>query len=208
VIFDLGGVVFPSPIEQFDVYNDDRGLPPGYVRELIRVSSESGAWAAHERGELAMSDFLLALEAEAVAAGHAIDAAELMGALADGTGARSDMLEAIATIRETGLRTAALTNNWRAEPGEGIDAAFARDNLFDVVVESAVEGMRKPDPRIYELVLERLGLRAEACVYLDDLGVNLKPARAMGMTTIKVVDSTSALRELGQVLGFGLAAPT
>jgi putative hydrolase of the HAD superfamily len=204
VIFDLGGVVFPSPLDQFDAYNTGAGLPPGFVRGLIRASAESGAWAAHERGELAMDAFLAALEAEARAAGHPIDATALMAAVASGFGPRPEMLDAIRAIRARGLRTAALTNNWRAEPGEGIDAALERAHLFDVVVESAVEGVRKPEPAIYELALARLGVPPAACVFLDDLGINLKPARAMGMTTIKVGDPLAALRELEGVLGFPL----
>lgn len=206
VIFDLGGVVFPSPFEQFDVYNADAGLPDGFVRNLIRASSETGAWAAHERGELTMDAFLAALEEEAAAAGHRIDATRLMQTVATGSGVRPEMLAAIRAIRARGLKTAALTNNWRAEPGEGIDAALARDELFDVVVESAVEGVRKPEPAIYDLVLARLAEPAERCIFLDDLGVNLKPARAMGMATIKVVDPAGALAELETLLGFPLGA--
>jgi putative hydrolase of the HAD superfamily len=205
VIFDLGGVIFPSPLDHFDVYNDERGLPPGFVRALIRTSSETGAWAAHERGELPMAAFLEALDAEALAAGQTLGAAGLMAALAGGFGPRAEMLEAIARLRAQGLRTAALTNNWRTDPGTGIEAAFERDHLFDVVVESAVEGLRKPDPRIYEMTLDRIGLSAPECVYLDDLGINLKPARAMGMTTIKVVEPQAALAELEALVGFPLA---
>jgi putative hydrolase of the HAD superfamily len=205
VIFDLGGVVFPSPIDQFDTYNDRLGLPAGFVRDLIRVSSETGAWAAHERGELAMDEFVRALEAEAEAAGAVIDALELMAALSEGFGPRPEMVDAIRAVRAAGLATAALTNNWRAEPDRSIDAAMDRGALFDLVIESAVEGVRKPEPRIYELVLERLGATGPECVFLDDLGVNLKPARAMGMTTIKVGDPKAALAELERVLGFALS---
>jgi putative hydrolase of the HAD superfamily len=104
------------------------------------------------------------------------------------------------------LATAALTNNWVGADGQRTVGTSAGTLAFDVVVESAVEGLRKPDPRIYELVLERLGgVAPAATVFLDDLGINLKPARAMGMTTIKVVDPDDALRELGQHLGLDLA---
>jgi putative hydrolase of the HAD superfamily len=206
VIFDLGGVVFPSPLAVFDGYNDDVGLPAGFVRELIRVSAEAGAWAALERGELSIGELVVALEKEADSAGHAIDAAVLMQSFASGRGAVPEMIDAIRAIRARGLRTAALTNNWRSEPGDGVDRALERDELFDVVVESSVEGVRKPEPAIYELVLERLGEPASACVFLDDLGMNLKPARAMGMTTIKVTEPTDALAELERTLGFALRA--
>jgi len=113
------------------------------------------------------------------------------------------MAVAIRRIRDAKLRTAALTNNWPRPD----DAPFPSngDGLgFDVVVESATVGLRKPDPRIYELVLSRLGVDAPDAVFLDDLGINLKPARAMGMTTIKVTDPDLALVELADVLGFEL----
>lgn len=198
--------MFPSPLAAFDRYNDEAGLPTGFVRELIRMSAETGAWAALERGELSIGELVVALEKEADSAGHAIDGAVLMQSFASGRGALPEMLDAIRAIRARGLRTAALTNNWRSEPGGGVERALERDELFDVVVESAVEGMRKPEQAIYELVLERLDELASACVFLDDLGMNLKPARAMGMTTIKVVDAADALDELERTLGFELRA--
>jgi putative hydrolase of the HAD superfamily len=204
VIFDLGGVVFPSPFEAFDAYDTDTGLPPGSVRALIRTSSEAGAWAALERGELGMNDFFSALELEAEANGFRLDARRLMQSVGSGFGPRPAMQRAIARIRAHGLRTAALTNNWPATDNGARSDRFA-DLQFDVVVESAVEGLRKPDPKIYALVLERLGVGAEEAVFLDDLGINLKPARSLGMTTIKVTDPDVALTELAATLGFELA---
>ncbi len=204
VIFDLGGVVFPSPFAAFDAYDHAHGLEPGTVRALIRTSSESGAWAALERGELSMPAFAMALETEAIETGFRLDAQRLMGTLGERTGPRPEMVRAIERIRADGLKTAALTNNWI--PPDGMTAPNGlRDTSFDVVVESAVEGVRKPDPRIYELVLARLGVAAARCVFLDDLGINLKPARTLGMTTIKVVDPHDALAELGAVLGIDLS---
>jgi putative hydrolase of the HAD superfamily len=111
------------------------------------------------------------------------------------------MATAIRRIRSANLRTAALTNNW-PRPDDAPFPASGDGLGFDVVIESAVVGLRKPDPRIYELVLSKLGVDAPDAVYLDDLGINLKPARAMGMTTIKVTDSDVALAELSRVLGF------
>ena len=152
VIFDLGGVVFPSPFEAFDGYDTRAGLEPGSVRALIRTSSETGAWAALERGELTIDEFATALEAEAESAGFVLDARVLMQTVGGGFGARPAMLHAIDRIRAHGLRTAALTNNWVATDGRASSNGFG-ELAFDVVVESAVEGVRKPDPRIYELVL-------------------------------------------------------
>jgi putative hydrolase of the HAD superfamily len=204
VIFDLGGVVYPSPFEAFDAYEHDRGLPAGAVRGLIRISSETGAWAALERGQLTMAEFHDALEEEARLAGFALEAEALMQRVASGFGARPAMVRAVQRIRESGLATAALTNNWVGEDGSHAVGA-AGELAFDVVVESAVEGLRKPDPRIYELVLERLEIDADAAVFLDDLGINLKPARAMGITTIKVTEPHTALQELETVLGISLS---
>lgn len=206
VIFDLGGVVFPSPFEAFDAYDAQHGLDRGTVRALIRTSSEEGAWAALERGELTMPQFATALEAEAEAGGFRLDAMRLIDTLTGRFGPRPRMVRAIERIREEGLRTAALTNNWAmhdASPGPGRTPTAAL--AFDVVVESAVEGVRKPDPLIYELTLDRLGVAATESAFLDDLGINLKPARAMGMTTIKVTGPDAALDELAAVLGFALS---
>ena len=204
VIFDLGGVVFPSPFDAFDEYDRGNDLTTGTVRALIRGSSEEGAWAALERGELTIDEFAVALEAEADGAGFRLDARKLMALIGSGLGPRPEMVRAIECIRANGLRTAALTNNW-PDGGNRRAPHTVHDMLaFDVVVESAREGLRKPDPRIYSLTLARLDVLASEAVFLDDLGINLKPARAMGMTTIKVVHPADALAELEHVLDFAV----
>jgi putative hydrolase of the HAD superfamily len=203
VIFDLGGVVFPSPFEAFDTYDHGNGLAKGTMRALIRRSSEAGAWAALERGDLTMSEFVVALETEATSAGFQLDARKLMALIGSSLGPRPEMARALEQIRAHGLRTAALTNNWADEQRRAPRALHELD-LFDVVVESAVEGMRKPDPRIYALTIARLDVLASQAIFLDDLGINLKPAREMGITTIKVVDPEDALRELEDHLEFGV----
>ena len=204
VIFDLGGVVFPSPFEAFDAYDHGNDLKKGTMRALIRKSSESGAWAALERGELSMDEFVVALETEATAAGFVLDARRLMGLIGSSLGPRPEMANAIRVIRSHGLRTGALTNNWTDERSKSSPSGLHESGLFDVVVESAVEGLRKPDPRIYALALARLNVLASEAVFLDDLGMNLKPAREMGMATIKVVDPDVALAELEAMLGVTL----
>ncbi len=204
VIFDLGGVVFPSPFEAFDAYDHGNDLKKGTMRSLIRRSSETGAWAALERGELTMDEFVVALEAEALDAGFRLDARRLMGLVGSALGPRPEMTRAITLIRAQGVRTAALTNNWTDEKRRSTPNGLREAGLFDVIIESAVEGLRKPDPRIYTLALVRLNVLASEAVFLDDLGMNLKPARDMGMATIKVVDPDDALAELESVLGFPL----
>ena len=200
VIFDLGGVVFPSPFEAFDAYDHGNDLKKGTMRSLIRTSSETGAWAALERGALTMDEFVVALEGEALAAGFQLDARRLMGLIGASLGPRPEMTRAIERIRAHGLRTGALTNNWADERQRSSPSGLHETGLFDVIVESAVEGLRKPDPRIYTLALARLNVLASEAVFLDDLGMNLKPARAMGMRTIKVVDPDAAITELETIL--------
>jgi putative hydrolase of the HAD superfamily len=218
VIFDLGGVVFPSPFEAFDAYDHGNGLAKGTLRALIRRSSEEGSWAALERGELTMDEFVVALETEAGAEGFTLDARKLMALIGSSLGPRPEMVRAIRSIRENGLRTAALTNNWAgsadaAKPGMAQRGSHSHENrttpnglhemlAFDVIVESAKERLRKPDARIYALTIARLDVLASEAIFLDDLGMNLKPAREMGMATIKVADPDVALTELEKLLGF------
>ncbi len=202
VIFDLGGVVFPSPFDAFDAYERAAELPERFIRTVVAQSADTGAWARFERSELDFASFCIAFEAECAAAGGTVDAARLMGAITADFGPRPEMVTAIEHIKAAGLRVGALTNNW-ASSGERVNGG--RHALpFDVVVESAVEGIRKPDPAIYTLVCDRLSAQPGECVFLDDLGVNLKPARSMGMTTIKVLEPASALAELADHLGFPL----
>jgi putative hydrolase of the HAD superfamily len=208
VIFDLGGVVFPSPFDVFACYERDHALPDRFIREVVAASAEHGAWARLERSEVTFEEFCVAFDVECAAAGGVVHAEELMRGIGQGFEPRPAMLHAIATIREQGLRVGALTNNWATTGAPSDHAPHALGHLgqFDVVVESAVEGLRKPDPRIYELVCERLDVTPPEAVFLDDLGVNLKPARAMGMTTIKVEEPAAALAELAAILGFALHA--
>ena len=212
VIFDLGGVVFPSPFDVFAAYERDHGLPDRFIRGVVAASADHGAWARLERSELTIEEFGVEFSAECAAAGGTVDALDLMREIGRGFEPRPAMVQAINTIQAHGLKVGALTNNWAATPNESEGTterasaphSFGHLGRFDVLVESAVEGLRKPDPRIYELVCERLGIAPAEAVFLDDLGVNLKPARAMGMTTIKVSDPHEALAELATVLGFPL----
>jgi putative hydrolase of the HAD superfamily len=205
VVFDLGGVVYPSPLDVFRAYERDHELPDRFLSEVVLADPAHGAWSRLERGELDFDAFCDAFDAECVDHGGTVSARELMAAVASGLEARPAMVRAIGAIRRRGLKTAALTNNWANDPADG-ERVSATVDWFDVVVESAVEGLRKPDPRIYGLVCERLEVTPAATVFLDDLGANLKPARELGMTTIKVAEPDAALTELRAVLGFELTA--
>lgn len=203
VVFDLGGVVLGSPLHAIAAYERENGIPENFVNRVVAGTAPAGAWSRLERGEIDMSQFFADFEAECEQAGAKIDARAMFAAMAEASVPRPVMLDAIARIRGRGLLTAALTNNWAPAPASPSDAPDLRVH-FDAFVESSVEGLRKPDPRIYELVCERIQTTPGDTVFLDDIGANLKPARALGMTTIRVVEPESALRELQDVLGFPL----
>jgi putative hydrolase of the HAD superfamily len=205
VIFDFGGVILTSPFEAFARYERDNGLPEGFLRRLNATDPDTNAWARLERSDVDWGGFAGLYEAEARAAGHEIDGRAVLELLAGEV--RLPMVEALRRCHDR-LKTALLTNNF-VVPGaagealpEGPMAGLV--DLFDVVIESSKAGLRKPDTAIYELVCRELGVEPSEAVFLDDLGVNLKPARAMGMTTIKVDDPDRALTELERVVGFQL----
>jgi putative hydrolase of the HAD superfamily len=210
VLFDFGGVLCSSPFETFAHYEEANGLPAGFIRGLNAADHHDNAWARLERNDVGFDEFCDLFEAEARTAGGDVDARALFAALS--MDLRPDMVEAVRRCRQR-YKTALLTNNFVspvAEVAEPGGPAGARSRLgevlalFDVVVESSVVGVRKPDPRFYVMACEQLAIEPAAAVFLDDLGVNLKPARAMGMTTIKVVDPGDALDELEAVLGHPL----
>ena len=189
-----------SPLHAIAALERDEGIPAGFVNRLVVTQGAAGAWARLERGELAIEAFYAAFDRECAEAGQPLSARRLMQRIALGSQPRPAMLAAVRRIRERGLRAAALTNNW---PGEGEGTASLRPH-FDVFVESAVVGLRKPDPRIYEHALRCLAIEAQEAVFLDDIGSNLKAARALGMTTLKVNAPEQALAELEGILGFEL----
>ena len=203
VLFDFGGVILSSPFEAFAHYEKTNGLPADFLRGLNATNPHDNAWARLERNEVGFDEFCDLFELEAKGAGHAIDARAVMASMAGDV--RPAMVEALRRCKQAGYRTALLTNNWVSFDER--DEVAARDDvlsLFDVIIESSQVGVRKPDPRFYEMACEALAIEPAEAVFLDDLGVNLKPARAMGMTTIKVVDPDDAIAELEAVVGIPL----
>jgi putative hydrolase of the HAD superfamily len=204
--FDFGGVILSSPFEAFNGFEDRNQLPRDFIRTINSTNPDTNAWAKFERSEIAFDEFCDLFEAECRDAGYEVAARELMPLLAGEL--RPAMVEAVRRCRDR-LVTACLTNNWVSFDDFPADArAGGRDDalgLFDHVIESSKVGVRKPDPRFYELACERCAVAPDEVVFLDDLGVNLKPAAAMGMTTIKVVDPTDALAQLESVVGFPVA---
>ncbi len=212
VFFDFGGVVLTSPFEAFADYEVRNDLPEGLIRTINSTNPDSNAWARMERGEVGVDGFVELFESEAEALGHSVDGHEIITMLA-GT-VRPPMVEAISRIKTAGLITACLTNNFRNndQSGPKMDTRSSEElkavaevmAMFDFVVESSVVGIRKPERGFYERALQLANVEANQTIFLDDLGINLKPARGMGMTTIKVVDPMVALAELQGLLGLQL----
>lgn len=206
VLFDLGGVVLGSPLQAIRDYGRALGYEPDAIHHVVARSAPDGAWSRLERGELPLERFYAAFEADCRSAGLEIDARAMMAAMAEASAPRPRMLGAIARLRGAGFRVGALTNNWvQSGAEERPDGTLALRGHFDAFIESCVVGLRKPDPAIYRLACDRLGVGPEQVVFLDDIGGNLKPARALGMATIKVIDPAEALASLAAMVGIELA---
>lgn len=202
VIFDLGGVVFDSPLEFIRDYEGRHGLPEHFIARIVGgYGGTDGPWHRLERGELTLSSFCAQFDADIQAAGENVSSADLMNEMAARSRLRPAMIEAIRGVRSRGLKVAALTNNWVMGSEHEHDARLESLRVeFHVFVESCRVGMRKPDPRIYELTCQKLEIEPSRALFLDDMGQNLKAAKALGMTTIKVGDPAVALAQLEQAL--------
>jgi len=208
VLWDFGGVILSSPFEAFRSYEKESGLPEDFIRGLNARNPDENAWAKMERNEVSPAEFVTLFEAEARAAGHEIDGWRVLRSISGDI--RPQMVEALRRCKAH-FRVACITNNMKAGEGPGMArnpekaAAVAEVmTLFEHVFESSKLGWRKPDPRIYSHACERLGVAPQTCIYLDDLGINLKPARALGMRTIKVGDPDTAIAELESLVGLKL----
>lgn len=213
VLWDFGGVILSSPFEAFNRYEEARGLPPNLIRSINATDPDTNAWARFERNEISALDFDTAFADEAHALGFEIRGADVLSLLRGEI--RDEMVAALDLVRSRGFLTACLTNNMAGGDGRKDSPATERDSAieavmqrFDAVIESSKVGVRKPEVRFYEIACETLGVRPTECVFLDDLGVNLKPAAALGMATIKVASADQALGDLEAVLGFGLRTST
>tara|TARA_B100001029_G_scaffold4293_1_gene3132 strand:+ start:351 stop:974 length:624 start_codon:yes stop_codon:yes gene_type:complete len=200
VLFDFGGVILSSPFEAFAAYEKEIGLPANTIRKINATDPDSNAWAQFERREVSTEEFVLLFEEEALALGYELDAQRILEGLHGSL--RPSMVEALSKCSSK-FKTAMLTNNITPMGEQDLDEDVQKVvEIFDLLIESSIEGCRKPEEKFYEVACERLNVKPENCVFLDDLGINLKPARAMGMTTIKVIDPEDAIKELYEILGF------
>jgi putative hydrolase of the HAD superfamily len=200
VLWDFGGVILSSPFEAFNKYEAEHGLPTDFVRTVNATNPHGNAWARLERSDITPAEFDIQFADDAEALGHRVPGADVLAILAGDV--RDEMVDLLDELKAAGYRLACLTNNIGGqhstnERSETIAAIMAR---FDVVVESSKIGVRKPEVQFYETACSLLGVDPSECVFLDDLGINLKPAAAMGMTTIKVISAAQAIHDLHQVL--------
>lgn len=205
VIFDFGGVITSSPFEAFNRMEAERGLPQDFVRRVNATNPDDNAWAKFERAEIDAAVFDVQFAKEAETLGHALDGASVIACLAGDI--RPEMVAALDELKQAGFALGCITNNVRAgrgtamaanaEKAAAVEAVMVR---FDHVIESSKAGVRKPDPRIYQMMCEALDVAPPQCIYLDDLGINCKPAAALGMAAIKVTSGEQALSDLAALL--------
>jgi len=209
VIWDFGGVFTTSPFEAFNRYEASRGLPKDLIRTINATNPHENAWALFERNEIDAAGFDVAFAEEAKALGHEVRGADVLPLLSGDL--RPRVVAALAEVKKH-FTVACITNNVQGA-GHGAGMAATTEKAakvaevmasFDAVIESSKIGIRKPDPKIYQMMCELLQIEPADCVYLDDLGVNCKPAAALGMTAIKVTGEDQAMADLSRVTGLTL----
>ncbi len=205
IVWDFGGVITTSPFEAFNRYEEKHGLPQNFIRSINATNPDANAWAQFESNSIGFDAFDVLFARESKMAGHRVSGRDVISLLYGDV--RSGMIDVLKICKKH-YKVACITNNVAPSDGHSIipDPEKARKvaeamALFDLVVESSLEGIRKPDPRIYALTCDRMGVAPDKAVFLDDLGINLKPARAMGMQTIKVVSEEQAIAELAEITG-------
>ena len=206
VIFDFGGVVTTSPFDAFNAMEKERGLPHNLVRTINAAHPDTNAWAKFERAEVTPVEFDTLFAAEAAALGHDLCGAAVLECLSGNV--RSRVVAAMDALLAAGFRLGCITNNVPAGEGPGMarglgKAAQVADAMarFEQIIESSKAGIRKPDPRIYQMMCDQMKVAPAGCIYLDDLGINCKPAAALGMHAIKVMGEDQLLADLGAATG-------
>ena len=210
VLWDFGGVFTTSPFDAFNRHEVQRGLPKDLIRRVNSTNPDSNAWALFERGHIDSKAFDEKFLAESTALGHPLSGAEVLPLLSGDL--RPRMVEAL-LICKRHFKVGCITNNVVHGHGPTMSAnreGASRVNTvmqhFDAIIESSKAGIRKPDPRIYQMMCELLGVAAKECIYLDDLGINCKPAAQMGMVAIKVIGEDQALSDLEKATGLSFVS--
>ena len=205
VLWDFGGVFTTSPFEAFNRYEVAKGIPKDLIRTVNATNPLENAWALFERAEIDRDGFDLKFLEESTALGHPVRGADVLPLLAGDV--RPRMVEALKLCKQR-FRVGCITNNMAQGRGPSMATSEAGESrtagimaLFDMIIESSKAGVRKPDPRIYLMACEKIGVDPKSCVYLDDLGVNCKPAAELGMKAIKVVTEAQALDDLAAATG-------
>lgn len=204
VLWDFGGVFTTSPFDAFARYENQNGLPDRFLRTVNAQNKDTNAWAQLERSELTADEFDTLFAEESEALGHRVPGKDVLGLLSGDF--RPAVINALKVCKQH-YKVGCITNN--APTGKGASMADSDEKAklaqsvmteFDHVIESSKAGVRKPDPKIYQMMCEALGVPPDRCVFLDDLGINLKPARELGMTTIKVLSEDQLLHDLAQTV--------
>lgn len=208
VLWDFGGVITSSPFEAFSRYEHANNLPHDFIRGINSTNPDTNAWALLESSAISVDEFDQKFAEEAAAKGHEVRGSDVLALLSGDI--RPEMVNALKLISQSHA-IGCITNNVNTGQGPGMSSSKNKASqvaevmkLFEIVIESSKVGIRKPDPKIYQLACQQMNIAPEQAIYLDDLGINLKPARALGMTTIKVLNANQALDELEAHLGLAL----
>ena len=203
IFWDFGGVITSSPFEAFNKFEIKNNLPENFLRKVNSTNPQSNAWALLEQSKITQMEFNELFFQESSDLGYGVDGLEVLNLLEGDL--RLGMVEIIKTLKKKGFTQACLTNNFIPDNDNQPDMIDLNKkteifNLFDFVFESKEIGLRKPDQAFYDYVLEKVDTSPEKIIFLDDLGINLKPAKAMGITTIKVVSESQAKVDLENLL--------
>ena len=205
ILWDFGGVFTTSPFEAFARLENEIGAPKDFIRTINSTNPDTNAWAKFESNEVSIDEFDVLFADESAALGHRIGGRDVINLL---SGDLRPRMHRVLDICKQHYKVACITNNVKAGQGPGMSRSTKKAEAiaevmskFDVVIESSLEGIRKPNPEIYKLACRKISVSADQAIFLDDLGINLKPARALGMQTIKVVTETQAIEDLSKLTG-------
>ena len=198
IIWDFGGVITSSPFEAFNQFEEVNGLPKDIIRTINSENPDTNAWAKFESNSITIDVFNDLFLKESKAKGFDIKGRDLIKLLKGSI--RKNMVSFLRELKSD-FKLGCITNNVKSSSEENNDNETKEAmSLFDHVIESSIVGIRKPNPEIYMMSCDALKVSPDQCIYLDDLGINLKPARELGMTTIKVIHPEDAIQEVRNLL--------